>query len=122
MIATLAIAPLLLAQAATAQMVQQEQEKRDVAYEQIAQGDLDGAIVALETALREEPNDPATLINLGSAHQLRGNRELAARYFRAALESETRYDMELANGRWLDSRRVAALALRSLDNTRIALR
>ncbi len=32
-------------------------------------------------------------------------------YYMAALASESRYDLQLADGRWMDSRRAARLAL-----------
>lgn len=122
MLTTIILAPLMLAQPVTDHMVQQERETREVAYQQIADGEFSAALEQLELALAEDPSDPATLINLGSVHQQIGNREQAELFYRAALESETRYDMELAGGRWLDSRRVASLALQTLERPQVALR
>lgn len=115
MFATLAIAPLLLAQAATANMVEAEYETQDVAYEELMQGDAQEAIVQLEGELQQNPGDPALLINLGSAHAALGNLERAEFYYREARDSDEIYELELANGRWLDSRDAATLALANVE-------
>ena len=122
MLATLAAAPLFLAQAATSVMVEQQYETRDVAYEELVGGDNAAAIAALEGALAENPADPAILINLGTAHARMGNYERAAFYFNAARESDVQYDLELAGGRWLDSRDAATLALSSVQLEALAAR
>ncbi len=122
MFATLAIAPLMLAQAATAHMVEQQYETRDVAYEQLVEGDAESAIVALEAALADNPGDPAILINLGSAHAQMGNLERAEFYYRAARDSREDYRLELANGRWVDSRDAARLGLASVEFEAVAAR
>ena len=123
MIATLTLAPLMLAQAAMLPPVADaDPEVLNVAYEEIANGNLEGALAVLEAAHAADPEDPATLINLGSVHQQLGNAEEARLYYTAALESSTRYDMELADGRWVDSRRVALMALGTLENHRLAAR
>lgn len=121
MIITLALTPLMLAQAsALPHATYDDPEVLEVAYEEIANGNFDAALEVLETAHADSPHDPATLINLGSVHQQLGNMQEARLYYVAALESSTRYDMELADGRWIDSRRVATMALGTLEEYRLA--
>ena len=122
MFATLTLAPLLLAQAATATMVEQQYEQLDVAYEELVSGDAAAAVAELELALEENPGDPAVLINLGTAHSLLGNYERAEFYYRAARETRVSYNLELASGRWLDSRDAARLALASVQLEALAAR
>lgn len=122
MIAALALAPLLLAQAATGQMVEQEYETVDVAYEELADGDAEAAIAQLEAELAEDGGHPALFINLGSAHARLGNLERAEFFYRAARDCEEEYQMELADGRWMDSRDVARLALAGVEMQALAAR
>jgi cytochrome c-type biogenesis protein CcmH/NrfG len=89
--------------------------QREVAYEQLSAGNSDGAVATLETRLRENPDDPATLINLGTAYARQGETDRAAKAFRAAMTSDTRYRLELADGSWVDSRQAARRALASLE-------
>jgi cytochrome c-type biogenesis protein CcmH/NrfG len=121
----MAIAMLLSAALATqvaAQSTAQESsmQQRDAAYEQLAAGETEAAIVRLEAALVQTPGDPALLINLGTAYTRAGRMEEARTAFRAAMESNDRYSVELADGRWEDSRKVARLALDSLDRSTFA--
>lgn len=93
---------------------------RDVAYEDMSAGRSEQAIAALEAQLESNPDDPATLINLGTAY-FRANRlEDAREAFREAAASEERYRVELADGSWEDSRKIARMALDSLDRTALA--
>ncbi|MEO6388943.1 MAG: tetratricopeptide repeat protein [Croceibacterium sp.] len=89
-------------------------EQRDVAFEAVSTGHSDAAITALEASLLKEPRDPAMLINLGTAYAQRGDTARAARAFRAAMTSDTRYQLELADGSWVDSRAAARRALATL--------
>ena len=122
MLATLLFAPLLMAQAVTNDIVDQQVETTEVAYEELMAGDYEAAIVVLEAALEDHPGDPAILINLGSAHSALGNQDLAQRYYRAARASDEHYEMELADGRWLDSRDVAAMAMGTVEVRSLASR
>ena len=90
-------------------------EQREVAYQAIAEGRADDAIRAIEARLAKDPDDPALLINLGAAYARRGDSERAAQAFRAAIDSDTRYELELADGTWTDSRHAARLALETLQ-------
>jgi len=92
----------------------------DAAYEEMASLRTDQAIVRLEAALERSPHDPSLLINLGTAY-FRANRlDEAREAFRLALASDERYRVELADGSWEDSRKVARMALDSLDRSVLA--
>lgn len=93
-------------------------ESKDVAYETLAAGDADAARLLLETRLEADPGDPALLINLGTAYARLGRTGEAEAAWTAAADSATGYRLELENGRWMDSRRAAKLALRSLEEPR----
>ena len=86
-----------------------------MAYEELSNGQAAEAAVSLEASLRRDPRDPATLINLGTAYAQLGDGARAAQAFRSALTSGTRYELELADGTWNDSRAVARRALDMLD-------
>jgi len=90
-------------------------EQREVSYEDIAAGRTAQAIRAIESRLEAEPDDPALLINLGAAYARQGDAERAAKAFQAAIDSETRYELELNDGSWVDSRRAARQALETLQ-------
>jgi len=92
-------------------------EQREVAYAEIAAGRPDDAIRAIEARLASDPDDPALLINLGAAYARRGDTELAAKAFHSAIDSDTRYELELADGTWADSRQAARRALEALQNS-----
>ena len=85
-------------------------ELRDVAYEELTANQNEAAINVIQAELDTRPNDPALLINLGSAYLRLGRMAEAQSAFQAAADSKTRYDLELADGRWVDSRRAARLA------------
>ena len=89
-------------------------ETREVAYEEITAGRADDAIRAIEARLAADPDDPALLINLGAAYARKGDTARAAAAFQAAIDSDTRYELELADGTWADSRHAARRALESL--------
>jgi hypothetical protein len=90
-------------------------EQRDVAYEEIAEGRTAEAIRALEARLEGHPGDPALLINLGAAYAREGDAGRAETALRAAIGSNTRYDVELSDGTWDDSRHAARRALVQLQ-------
>jgi cytochrome c-type biogenesis protein CcmH/NrfG len=90
-------------------------EQREVAYEELTSGRLAQAVAALEVRASEMPDDPATLINLGSAYAMSGDKARAAKAFRAAMTSDTRYRLELADGHGVDSRVAAREALARVE-------
>lgn len=96
-------------------------EQQEVAYESLAAGDAREAVTNLEALRAENPGDPALLINLGSAYAQLGDVARAEACFREAADSETRYQLELADGSWVDSRRAAQTALRQLRDRAVAL-
>lgn len=83
----------------------------DVAYEELAAGQTEQAIARIRANPRIEADDPAALINLGTAHARLGRAGEARDFFMAAIASANRYDLQLADGSWMDSRRAARLAL-----------
>ena len=116
MFTTASLAVLMLAQAGpSAATTQPDIETRDVEYDTLASGETRSAIVQLERARTQNPGDPALLINLGAAYAAVGEYELAQQAYRDAIASDDRYELELANGDWIDSRRAAQMALLSLD-------
>lgn len=117
-----ALSVLLLAQTGPIAAAEQTNVTTDAAYEQISTGETAEAIVLLEAALADNPDDPALLINLGSAYSEMGELDRAAEYYRAAASSDVRYRLELADGEWVDSRRAARLALLRLEERALALR
>ena len=92
-------------------------ETREVAYEDIAAGRADQAIRTIEARLEADPDDPALLINLGAAYARKGDAPRAAQAFQAAIDSDTRYELELADGSWSDSRHAARRALETLQRS-----
>ena len=110
-------AALLLTQSAS---VEPAADGSEAAYEQLAAGENRDAIARIEAALKETPSDPALLINLGTAYAREGRTNEARDAFRRAIASDDPYRVQLADGSWEDSRKVARLALDSLDRTAFA--
>ncbi|HUD30726.1 MAG TPA: hypothetical protein VMQ93_17810 [Novosphingobium sp.] len=86
----------------------------DVAYQELAAGQSQEAVRKLEAGGAAQSNDPAALINLGAAYARAGMADKALAAYRAAVASPERYDLELADGSWVDSRVAARMALRSM--------
>lgn len=116
MAVTILIASALLAQSnvAPANVAPVGAERIDVAYEELANRQPDAAIARIRANSTIESNDPAALINLGSAYAMLGEKQKAQDCFRAAIASEARYDLQLADGSWMDSRRAARIAAKAL--------
>jgi Flp pilus assembly protein TadD len=87
----------------------------DVAYQELASGRAEQAIARIRANPEIESDDPAALINLGTAHARLGRMDEARDFFMAAVASTNRYDLQLADGRWVDSRRAARMALSIQD-------
>ena len=122
MLAELLTGALFFAQAGSAAVIDEPQlEQREVAYEELSAGEARAAVAALEALRAENPGDPALLINLGSAYAAIGDVESAEAAYREAEASDIRYQLELADGSWVDSRRAARTALRALEQSRLAL-
>lgn len=123
MAATAMIAVALLAQsAAPIGMEPAQTETVDVGYQEL-KSDAPAAAIAKIEGNADLSSDPAALINLGNAYARLGETAKALQHYRAAAASEIRYDLQLANGKWMDSRVAARKALSALQNsTRQALR
>ena len=124
---TIALAALVAVTAPSAALAgaqdADELDRVDVAYEALAEGRTADAIAQLSDSRAAETDDPATLINLGAAYAREGRTSEARAMFVAAMKSDIRYELELADGRWIDSRKAAKLALERLDaRTGIAMR
>lgn len=119
MTVTIVLAGLLLAQAGTATLDTTEQ--RDVAFQEVVSGANQAAIAQLEAQRAANPQDPALLINLGTAYAAIGDYARAQDCYSTAATSRERYDLELANGEWVDSRRAARDALAALQARNPAL-
>ena len=89
-------------------------ERVDVGYEQLQSGQPQEAINAIEANEALDSDDPAALINLGNAYARLGKVDSAMSYYRAAMNSDERYALELADGSWMDSREAARKAMRAL--------
>ncbi|WP_162225115.1 tetratricopeptide repeat protein [Erythrobacter sp. SG61-1L] len=95
----------------------------DVAYEALSEGRTAEAIASLDGSAAVQTSDPAALINLGTAYARQGRIAEARAMFTAAAESRERYSLEMADGSWVDSRKVAKLALKNLEKSNgIAMR
>ena len=86
----------------------------DVAYAELASGRSGAALQKLEDSKAVRASDPAALINLGAAYAAAGKTDKAIASYRAAIASPDRYDLELADGSWMDSRVAARTALGKL--------
>jgi len=65
-------------------------------------------------ALKAYPNDPALRINLGIAHAQAGNETEAREQFEAAIASREVLELDTADGRTTNSRRLARQAMAML--------
>lgn len=108
-----AVIALLLA-GADAPMVEPTQAAA-LSSDNLAQGNADAAIKSLERNLEAAPHDPGLLINLGIAYAHAGSPETARQLFERALVSPNPIELETADGRATDSRRLARKAMRMLD-------
>jgi Tfp pilus assembly protein PilF len=117
MAVTFLAASLMLAQAAAiAAPTTPAVDRVDVGYEALVQGRPHEAIARIKANDGRAASDPAALINLGSAFARLGQNDKAEASFKAAIASEDRQDLELADGSWMDSRRAARIALKRLDS------
>lgn len=122
------LAAVLMAQApttapATLTVPAPSAEATDVGYREIMTGRPQAAIDMLERVLTVRRDDPLALINLGTAYKMVGRTFDAARTYRSAATSSDRYDVQLSDGRWIDSRRAASIAIKNLGTAEvIALR
>jgi hypothetical protein len=86
----------------------------DVGYAELTQGRPQDAITRIQANPNLEHGDPAALINMGAAHARLGHADKARKFYLAAIASRDPADLELADGRWMDSRKAARLGVESL--------
>ena len=124
MTAIVILAAAALAQAAVpAASVSADSDRIDVAYEQLSNNQNQAAIEKIIASEAYAAADPAALINLGSAYARIGRIADARQAFQAAIASNTRYDLQLADGSWMDARWAARAALAGLERrTRLSSR
>ena len=85
-----------------------------VAYDELQAGRNAAAVDKLAHSAIDA-RDPSRLINLGTAYARLGQAADAATAYEAAIASPIRYDVELANGNYMDSRWAARTALANLN-------
>lgn len=113
-VSALAAAVLLGQSALSMQASQPAMPAADVAYAELAAGQPEAAVRKLEANGANTSSDPATLINLGAAYAQAGMGGKALTAYRAAVASPVRYDLQLADGSWVDSRFAARQALKGM--------
>ncbi|WP_447764853.1 hypothetical protein [Sphingopyxis panaciterrae] len=89
-----------------------------VAYSELKTGDNRAAVAKLTGETTLDARDPSRLINLGTAYARLGRTNDAAAAYSAAVDSPIRYDVELASGKYVDSRWAARTALGNLNTGR----
>ena len=102
--------------AAPAVTVEARSERVEVGYVELAEGRNTDAVARIQASLAANPQDPAALINLGAAYARLGQAAQARTALNAAATNADRFDLQLADGRWLDSRTAARIALTMLQN------
>lgn len=113
----IALTVLMLASAAPA-LAQSNSEigydRGSLGYEALVTNQNDLALTQLTRDQAVPNTDPAKLINLGRAYQRLGKIDLAEQSFTAALNCKEEMDLLLADGREMNSRKAAKLALKEL--------
>lgn len=114
------LAAILAAQASTLSQTEMATgpEHRDAGYEQLVGSDKLAAIAYLEELRRSSPQDPALLINLAAAYIEVGRLEDARNAYQLAIKCRDRQELELADGSWVDSRKLARVSLDKLEKSR----
>lgn len=117
------IAATLLAQTAAPVLTVEADLDRlnrvDVGYTELMEGRPKAAIERIEANRDIAPDDPAAHINLAAAHARLGHMDIAKRHYLAAIASRTVYEVELADGRWMDTRRAARLGAEGLAKGKV---
>lgn len=118
------VAATLLAQAtAPAVTVEADRDQVDVGYAELRADQPRAAIKRIEANESLSSDDPLANINLAAAYARLGQTAIARQHYLAAIASPTPCDVELADGRWMDSRRAARLGAQGLKKgTVLALR
>jgi Flp pilus assembly protein TadD len=120
----LPLVALAFASPATAQSIvvvtapQVESDTLPVAYAELKAGENRAAVDKLTGDTGLAARDPSRLINLGTAYARLGRTAEAAAAYDNAIGSPIRYDLELADGSYVDSRWAARTALANLNQGR----
>ena len=128
MTATVLIAPALMAQSAyaaapAAAIPQPGSQAATAAYTELASGDPATVKARIQADSTLAPDDAAALINLGAAYARTGQNTKALDCYLSAMASDRQYEVRLADGRWVDSRRAARMAANALgERQALALR
>lgn len=69
----------------------------------------------IEVAAVLSSGDPVQLINRGISYARQGDTDMARAMFTRVADNRMRYQMETADGRWMDSRNIARKAIGMLD-------
>lgn len=109
------LALMLLSQGTGIAADMTQPEPVDVAFEELVGGANSAAIARIEQNTELASDDPARLINLGIAHARQGSEVQAREMFTAAAINADRYQLETAQGDWVDSRVLARRALAMLS-------
>ena len=103
--------------------VEARMERIDVGYTELSEGRNSEALARIQASLEANSQDPAALIILAAAYSRLGRISEARTALEAAAASPERFDLQLADGRWLDSRQAAKLARTRLqEGQALALR
>lgn len=114
MASSLGFAPALAQTTANSAPAEALNQARPAA-ELLAAGGQHKAVKQLEAQRKAAPHDPAVLINLGIAYARIGDDEQARAAFEQALASRDPVELDTADGKTTDSRRLARRALRMLE-------
>ncbi|SEH17636.1 hypothetical protein SAMN05428974_2276 [Sphingopyxis sp. YR583] len=94
---------------------QADSDTLPVAFAELKAGENRAVVDKLTGDTTLDARDPSRLINLGTAYARLGRTAEAAAAFDNAIGSPIRYDVELANGDYVDSRWAARTALANLN-------
>ncbi len=93
-------------------------ERGSLGYEALMANDNRLALEQLARDRTVPDADPAKLINMGRAYARLGDYQRAEEAFTAALYCKDEFDLVLADGREMNSRKAAKLALKELQKSR----
>ena len=95
-------------------------ERTEAGYAELSAGQAEAAIARIMSSRQAgaEVANPAALINLAVAHARLGRQDEARRLLEASARAE-RFDLQLADGSWMDSRRASRIAMNRLAGSRV---